>query len=42
VLPYESVRSARDPAGVLLDFYESAYVAGATAAEWDLDAFRRR
>ena len=42
VLPYDAMRSASDPAAVLLDFYESAYVAGATAAEWDLDAFRRR
>ncbi len=42
VLPYDAMRTAPDPAAVLLDFYESAYVAGATAAEWDLDAFRRR
>ncbi len=42
VLPYDAVRGAADPGEVLLAFYESAYVAGATAAGWDLDAFRTR
>jgi hypothetical protein len=39
VLPYDAVRAAPDPAAALLDFYESAYRAGATAAGWDVDDF---
>lgn len=35
-LPYEAVRSAADPRTALLDFLESAYRAGATAAGWDV------
>ncbi len=38
VLPYDAVLSAPDPAGVLLDFYESAYRAGVTAAGWDAES----
>jgi len=41
VLPYDAVRSARDPEGVLLSFFESAYGAGATAANWDTTALAR-
>jgi hypothetical protein len=36
ILPYDVVREAADPAAALLGFYESAYHAGATAADWDL------
>ena len=39
VLPYETVRSARDPRIVLLAFLQSAYEAAAGLAEWDLAAF---
>jgi Family of unknown function (DUF5996) len=35
LLPYEAVRTARDPRAALLDFLESAYEAGADAAGWD-------
>lgn len=38
VLPYDSLRSADDPRATLLEFYESAYVAGATAAGWDAES----
>ena len=40
LLPYEDVRTATDPRGVVLDFLESAYAAGARRAGWDLDALR--
>ena len=40
VLPYDAMRSAPDPRAALLDFYESAYLAGAGTAGWDLEAFR--
>jgi hypothetical protein len=35
ILPYETVRTAPDPRGTLLEFLESAYEAGADAAGWD-------
>ena len=35
VLPYEAVRSARDPEAALLDFLTSTYEAAATLASWD-------
>jgi len=35
LLPYEAVRTARDPKATLLAFLESAYEAGADAAGWD-------
>jgi hypothetical protein len=38
VLPYDAVREAPDPAALLLDFYESAYRAGAARAGWDVEA----
>ena len=37
VLPYDAVREAPDPAQTLLEFYESAYRAGAQCAGWDLE-----
>ncbi|MGY1821590.1 DUF5996 family protein [Geodermatophilus sp. SYSU D00079] len=40
LLPYEEVRTAADPRGVVLDFLDSAYVAGARRAGWDLAALR--
>lgn len=42
VLPYEVMRTSPDPAVALLDFYESAYQAGARTAGWDVDAFATR
>jgi hypothetical protein len=36
VLRYDDVRSLPDPRGTVLDFYESAYRAGARRAGWDL------
>ncbi|HST24446.1 MAG TPA: DUF5996 family protein [Gaiellaceae bacterium] len=35
LLRYEAVRAAADPRATLLDFLESAYEAGADAADWD-------
>jgi len=39
-LDYEDVRRAADPRAALLEFLESAYEAGASAAGWDEQAFR--
>jgi hypothetical protein len=39
VLAYEAVRTSADPHRTLLDFYESAYQAGARRARWDVEAF---
>lgn len=39
VLPYDAVRTSPDPQRALLDFYESAYRAGARRAGWDVAAF---
>jgi hypothetical protein len=38
-LPYETVRSARDPRTTLLAFVQSAYEAGARTAGWDTSSF---
>jgi Family of unknown function (DUF5996) len=38
LLPFEAVRSARDPGATLRGFLQSAYEAGATAAGWDMTA----
>jgi hypothetical protein len=42
VLPYESVRTARDPRATLLAFCEGAYEAGARLAGWDTADFESR
>jgi hypothetical protein len=39
VLPYETVRTARDPRATLLAFCEGAYEAGARLAGWDTSGF---
>src|SRR5262245_47946031 len=39
VLPYETVRTAKDPQAALLAFCQSAYEAGARLAGWDAGAF---
>jgi hypothetical protein len=41
VLPYELVRRADDPDGLLLDFLQSTYEAAATTAAWDRAALER-
>lgn len=41
VLPYEQVRAAPDPDGVLLDFLQTTYEAAAVAADWDRPALER-
>jgi hypothetical protein len=38
ILPYEAVRTARDPDRVLLDFLQSTYEAAAELARWDRPA----
>ena len=37
-LPYESVRTARDPGAVLMDFLQSTYQAAADLGKWDRKA----
>ncbi|MFD5058957.1 DUF5996 family protein [Streptomyces sp. NPDC058394] len=37
VLPYDAARTRPDPRASVLDFYESAYRAGAGRAGWDID-----
>lgn len=41
VLPYEAVRTADHPDGVLLEFLQSSYEAAAARAEWDRAALER-
>ena len=41
LLPYETVRTAEDPAERVLAFCEDAYVAGATLGRWDRAALER-
>jgi len=38
VLPYEAVRTAKDPDATLLQFAQSTYDAASTLAKWDRDA----
>ena len=40
MLRYDDARASGDPRATVLDFYESAYVAGATRAGWDLEGVR--
>jgi hypothetical protein len=35
---YDDMRSAGDPRAALIDFFQSAYLAGAAAAGWDIEA----
>ncbi|MEO0681849.1 MAG: DUF5996 family protein [Pseudomonadota bacterium] len=41
LLPYEAVRTARDPEAALLAFLQSTYEAAATTANWDRHALER-
>ena len=38
ILPYDAVRTARDPDALLLQFLETTYEAAADAAKWDRSA----
>ena len=40
ILPYEAVRTSRDPRGMIMEFLESTYEAGATLGHWDIEALR--
>jgi hypothetical protein len=42
VLPYEEVRRAEDPSGLLLEFLQSTYEAAATCASWDRHSLERQ
>jgi Family of unknown function (DUF5996) len=42
LLPYDVVRTARDPRGVLLAFLQGAYEAGARLAGWNASAFESK
>jgi hypothetical protein len=42
VLPYEAVRTARDPDEALLAFLRTTFDAAARLADWDLAAYKRR
>jgi hypothetical protein len=39
---YDDMRSAADPRAALLEFFGSAYLAGASAAGWDTEALEKR
>jgi hypothetical protein len=39
VLPYDALRAEQDAEEALLDFFESAYRAGAESAGWDVESF---
>ena len=41
VLPYEKVRAADDPGLMVIEFFQSAYDAGAGLAHWDRRALER-
>jgi hypothetical protein len=41
VLPYAEVQASADPEGMLGDFFQSSYAAGANLAKWDRAAFER-
>jgi Family of unknown function (DUF5996) len=42
LLPYDVVRTAKSPDGVLLSFLQSTYEAAATCANWDRRAVERQ
>ena len=42
ILPYESVRKARDPDALLLGFLQETYAAAADLAKWDRKALERQ
>lgn len=42
ILPYEEVRSSASPEQLILEFFQSAYEAGANLAGWDRSALERQ
>jgi hypothetical protein len=42
ILPYEAVRTAEDPDGLLLSFLQATYEAAADLARWDRQALERQ
>jgi hypothetical protein len=42
ILPYELVRAAADPDGMLLEFLQSTYEAAATTAHWNREVLERQ
>jgi hypothetical protein len=42
ILPYDAVRQARDPDGLLLGFLQETYAAAADLAKWDRGALERK
>jgi Family of unknown function (DUF5996) len=42
LLPYDAVRSSADPAGMLIDFFQSTYEAAANLGNWDRAALERQ
>jgi hypothetical protein len=42
ILPYDLVRTARDPRGMLLAFLQGGYEAGARLAHWDTSGFESK
>jgi Family of unknown function (DUF5996) len=42
IFKYEAMRTLSDPAGALMEFVDSAYVAAADSAKWDRAALERR
>jgi hypothetical protein len=42
LLPYDAVRTAKDPEAMLLSFMETTYLAGAKGAGWNIDELRVR
>ena len=41
ILPYEAVRTASDPDGMLLEFMQSTYDAAASLGKWDRPSLER-
>jgi hypothetical protein len=41
IVMYDDIRAAESPTAALLDFCQSTYEAGATAARWDRESLER-
>jgi hypothetical protein len=41
IVMYDDIRTAASPTDALLDFCQSTYEAGATAAKWDRESLER-
>ena len=42
LLPYDAVRNSTDPAGALMDFFQSTYEAAANLGHWDRAALEKQ